>query len=99
LIALSPSAQDDIQQLARFYAERERPAAIRNLAAAVARAAVRIERDPAAGLAAPRPYPKLAKPGRAWVKEGPYWIAYATTNPPVISGVFHEAADIPRRIR
>lgn len=99
MIALSPNAQDDIQQLARFYAERERPAAIRNLAAAVARAAARIQRDRAAGLAAPRPYPKLAKPGRTWVKEGPYWIAYTTTDPPVISGVFHESADIPARLR
>ena len=38
-----------------------------------------------------------AKPGRAWTKAGRYWIAYSTVTPPVILGVFYEAADIPNR--
>jgi hypothetical protein len=48
-----------------------------------------------AGLPSPRPYPALARPGRRWIIEGHYWIAYSLTSPPVISGVFYVTADIP----
>jgi len=71
--------------------------AVRNLAAALAEAEARIEHDPGAGLPAPRPYPGLAREGRAWTKTGRYWIAYSMTVPPVILGVFHDSADIPGR--
>ena len=98
MIALSPKAQADVRGLARAYADRGRGNAVRNLAVVVARAGERIERDPGAGLAAPRPYPHLVQAGRRWLKEGAYWIAYATTEPPVIAGVFHERADIPGRV-
>lgn len=70
---------------------------MRNLITAVMEAARRIERDPGAGLPAPRPYPTLARLGQAWVKAGPYWVRYGLTSPPVITGVFHERADIPGR--
>lgn len=43
------------------------------------------------------PYPRLASDGRRWIKVGAYWIAYSTTEPPVILGVFYETADIPSR--
>ena len=65
---------------------------------AMQEAADRIEADPAAGLPAPRPYPELARPGRAWVKAGRYWVLYRTTAPPVIIAVFFETADIPGRL-
>jgi len=62
----------------------------------VAEAAHRIERDPAAGLPAPRSYPALARPGQARIKAGPYWIRYSSTRPPpVITGVFYKTTDIP----
>ncbi len=32
--------------------------------------------NPALGLAAPRPYPHLALPGRLWIKAGRYWVTY-----------------------
>jgi len=57
----------------------------------------RIERDPVAGLVAPRPYRNLTQNGRAWLKARRYWIAYTTKVPAVIVGVFFETADIPRR--
>jgi len=98
VIRLSPRAARDLDALLAYYDAHDRAEAVRNLQAAVARAATRIERDPGAGLPAPRPYPSLARPGRRWIREGVYWISYATTDPPVISGVFHERADIPGRI-
>ena len=58
----------------------------------------KIERDPSAGLKAPRPYPRLGQRGRAWVKAGRYWFAYSTMEPPVIVGVFFETANIPGRL-
>jgi hypothetical protein len=58
----------------------------------------RIARDPAAGLPAPRPYPQVARPGRAWVKAGRYWVVYTITHPPVIAAVFYETVNIPARL-
>jgi hypothetical protein len=57
----------------------------------------KIERNPDAGLSAPRPYPQLVRHGHAWVKAGSYWIAYSRTTPPLIVGIFHDTADIPSR--
>ena len=83
--------------LRSHYEERARPEALANLAAALEEAERRIERNPGEGLPAPRPYPTLARPGRAWIKARRYWIAYSTTAPPVIMGVFYDMADIPGR--
>ena len=94
----SAAAVAQVDELRRRYRANGRLEALRNLAAALAQAEARIERDPGAGFLAPRPYPNLARPGRAWTKTGRYWIAYSTTRPPVILGVFYETADIPRRI-
>jgi hypothetical protein len=73
-----------------------RPEAVRNLARAIAEASRAIEAG--RGIPAPRPYPELAQPGRAWIHAGRYWFRYALTRPPVILGVFYDAADIPGRI-
>ena len=97
MIRLSGDAERQIADLLRHYARLGRLEAGRNLIAAIDQAVARIERDPGAGSPAPRPYPDLARPGRAWTKAGRYWIAYSTTQPPVILGVFYEAADIPSR--
>ncbi|WP_425600675.1 type II toxin-antitoxin system RelE/ParE family toxin [Nitrospirillum viridazoti] len=68
------------------------------LAEALAEASEKIARNPEAGLPSPRPYPHLARPGQAWVKAGPYWIAYRTSPHLIIAAVFYETANIPRRL-
>jgi plasmid stabilization system protein ParE len=98
LIAYTPRAARQVEDLRQHYEGRERIEAIRALVAALDEAERKIEGDPAAGLAAPRPYPGLARRGRAWVKAGRYWIAYSTAQPPVIVAVFYDAADIPGRV-
>ncbi len=48
---------------------------------------------------APRPYPRLQRPGWLWLKEPPYWIAHAAdARGPVIRAIFHESADMPARL-
>lgn len=77
------------------YESLDRAAAVRNLLHAIEAVRERIVRSPTAGLAAPRTYPDLKKPGRLWLKEGRYWISYSPTKPPAITGVFFETVDIP----
>jgi plasmid stabilization system protein ParE len=98
LIEYTPRAIRQIGTLVQHYEDRHRPEAIRALFVALDAAERRIETNPSAGLAAPRPYPQVARRGRAWVKAGRYWIVYNTTPPPVIVAVFYETADIPRRM-
>jgi hypothetical protein len=85
-----------ITALRQHYRARERPEALRNLAAAL-RAAPKLI---AAGrsLSAPRPYPTLAETGTAWVFTGRYWVQHSTDTPPVIIAVFYDQADIPGRL-
>lgn len=98
MIDYTDEALDHARDLRRHYESLDRDTAIRALMRALAEAEARIELAPGVGLPAPRPYPQLARPGRAWVKSGRYWIVYTTTSPPVIAGVFYDAADIPRRL-
>ena len=98
MIRLSDEAERQLAALLHHYARLGRPEAGRNLIAAVDQASARIEREPEKGLVAPRPYPALARPGRLWTKAGPYWIAYTPALPPVILGIFYDAADIPGRV-
>jgi plasmid stabilization system protein ParE len=97
VIGLSRRAEAQIDRLLRHYERLGRVEASRNLLTALETASVQIERDPAVGVPAPRPYPQLARPGRAWVKVGRYWFAYRWHPPLVIAAVFYESADIPRR--
>jgi plasmid stabilization system protein ParE len=97
LIGYTPRAARQVDELRQHYEQRERIEALCALAAALEEAEQRIESNPAAGLTAPRPYPELARSGRAWIKAGRYWVAYSTTEPPVILGVFCDSADIPGR--
>jgi plasmid stabilization system protein ParE len=86
-----------VRELRQHYEGLKRPEAVRNLVAALHEAMTKIGADPGAGLAAPRPYPELARPGRAWVKAGRYWVCYTTTPRLLIVAVFFEAANIPAR--
>lgn len=99
MIELTPKAERALDDLREYYEQLERLEALQNLERALAEARDRIEQNPAAGLAAPRPYPYMARPGMAWLKAGRYWISYVTTKPTVITGIFYDAADIPNRIR
>lgn len=90
-------ARQQIAALQDHYERLDRIEAVLRLQAALTAAEQRIETNPLAGLPAPRPYPELAREGRAWTKAGRYWIAYRLTKPPVILGVFYETADITHR--
>jgi hypothetical protein len=68
------------------------------LLTALAESERRIENEPAAGLPAPRPYPRLAVPGVAWIKGGRYWKAYDLSSSSVIVAVFFETVNIPGRL-
>jgi plasmid stabilization system protein ParE len=91
-------ARRQIAALRDHYEQLDRIEAVMRLQAALTAAEQRIEARPDAGLPAPRPYPELARDGQAWIKVGRYWITYRLRKPPVIFGVFYEAADIPRRL-
>jgi hypothetical protein len=78
-----------IDDLRRAHADGERPDAMRGLDAAPEQAERKIEANPAVGLSAPSPYPRLVRPGRRWITAGRYWIAHGTIHgSPVIAGVY-----------
>ncbi len=97
MIALTPEAARQVEALERFYIDRQRAQALRNLGHALAEASLIIVNAPERGLPAPRPYPDLASLGLSWLKRGRYWIAYDPTVP-IIAGVFFETGDIPGRV-
>ena len=97
LIALTPEADARVRALERFYIEKRRPQALRNLGHALAEAGLIIMNAPERGLPAPRPYPAAASPGLSWLKRGGYWIAYDPAMP-IMAGVFFETDDIPNRV-
>jgi hypothetical protein len=68
LIGYTDKALEQVRVLRRHYETLARDAAIQALDRALTDAEAKIERAPAKGLPAPRPYPQLARPGWAWVK-------------------------------
>jgi plasmid stabilization system protein ParE len=98
LIPFSREATQQVVALRRHYEFLGRLEATTNLLAALRDASNAIERDPTAGLPAPRPYPQFARPGQAWVKAGRYWIAYRRHPRLVIAAVFYDTANIPNRM-
>lgn len=68
MIALSREARRDVAALARYCIRKDRAVAVGNLLAAIDHAAAQISANPHGGLHAPRPYPAVARPGRAWTK-------------------------------
>ena len=94
----SLSAARQVRALQRHDRDRQRPEAIRTLAAALESAWQTIVSRPDGGLPAPRPYPALVRPGLQWTKAGRYWIAYRTTPRVLIDAVFYGTAYIPGRL-
>jgi plasmid stabilization system protein ParE len=99
VIRLTAAAERQFDALLDHYAQLGRFEASRALVAAVDQAMLQIERDPASGLPAPRPYPQVSRPGRAWIKAGRYWVGYTTSAPLTVVAVFYDTADIPERYR
>lgn len=97
MIGYTVTAERHLDEFRLHYLELERLDALRNLDAALDQAEIRISANPKAGLAAPRPYPELARTGTAWIHIKRYWISYRLTVPAVITGIFYDAANIPRR--
>lgn len=98
MIGYTAAARRQVSTLREYYKQEQRPEAARSLRTALRDAEARIERDPGAGLPAPRPYPMLAQPGQAWIKAGSYWVRYNTGPAPTITGVFHDQASILGRM-
>jgi plasmid stabilization system protein ParE len=98
LIALAPVARRKVRALCAYYEERDRPQAARALRNALTAARDKIATSPAAGLPAPRPYKRLARPGRAWLKSGRYRIGYRIQPTTAIVPVFFQTANIPGRV-
>lgn len=97
MITLTPEAATQVAALERFYIDRQRATALRNLGHALAEASVIILNAPERGMPAPRPYPELDVFGFLWIKRGRYWIAY-DARLPIIAGVYFETDDIPNRV-
>ena len=71
VIVLGDEAERQVDVLVQHCLRREPPEAVHSLVNAIDQAVWKIERDPGAGLPAPRPYPTLARSDRAWIKAGP----------------------------
>lgn len=98
MISISPRARRDIRELQLHYLGKGRPEAAENLLAAVHEASDMIERNPHAGIEAPRPYPQLRRQRISWIKVHRYWIGYRRDPALTIAAVFYDAADIPQRL-
>lgn len=92
------TAIDQADLLRKFYREKERPDALRNLERSILDAERTLASAPHDGLPAPRPYPKLRHEGLLWIKSGRYWIAYRLQPTPIITAIFFDTADIPTRL-
>lgn len=97
MTAYTARAERQVNALRDHYEELGRNSATRALFAALDEAERRIDNGEA-GMPAPRPYPGLVRPNRAWIKAGRYWITYSTTTPPTIVGLYFDAANIPGRL-
>lgn len=88
-IQYTDTAERELDRLREHYRDKGRIEALLNLADAQEVAEARIKADPAAGVVAPRMYPGLRRPDRAWIEQGAYWFNYTLTDPPVILGVYY----------
>lgn len=98
MIGFTARARRQVTELRQHFRLALRLEAVWNLERAIKEAAAQIEREPQAGIPAPRPYPTLARPDQAWCKVDRYWFRYSLTSPPVITAVFYDAANIPDRL-
>jgi len=99
MVLLTGAAQAQFEALERHYAKLDRDLATIRMMEAVASAIARIEQQTGPFWPAPRPYPDLAEYGWRWLKEGRYWIAFASISEGyAITGIFFETANIPGRL-
>lgn len=100
MIRITRSAQNQLEDLLRFYlVEKDRPDAARRLSDDVAAAARLIRADPNGGTSFPRPYPELEWLAFQWIKSRIYWVSWRVLDGvPVVTNVFHEAADLGSRV-
>jgi plasmid stabilization system protein ParE len=99
MIRQTLSAERQARALFRHYIEKDRPAAHRNLAAAIRIAARRIASAPHDGAPFPHPYPGMARWEFRWIKVHRYWFAWSTAKGyPVLTNILHDESDMPRRI-
>jgi hypothetical protein len=97
LIGYTPTARRHVNDLIAHYRKIRRPEAIRNMHAALAKVEAMIEGRAARPRDFPATYRALARDGRAWLREGIYWVAYETSEPPIIVAVFWAGADLAGR--
>ena len=99
MVLITAGAQAQLGALEQHYASLGRERAIEQLVDALSSAAARIEAQAGPFLPSPRPYPQLSDYGWRWLKQARYWFAFATIEEAyVITGVFFESADIPKRL-
>lgn len=98
MIFYTVTAERQLDEFRLHYRRLERLEALRNLDAALDEVEALIDSNHSPGLPAPRPYPELARPGTLWIHAKRYWISYQPTIPPVITGIFYDEANIPRRV-
>jgi hypothetical protein len=98
LIVYSDEALD-MREFRNYYERKDRIEAIISLNAAMLEAETSIDRSPESGLPSPRPYARLARPGRLWMKSRSYWVCYGIDRPHVIWAVFYAQANIPGRLK
>jgi plasmid stabilization system protein ParE len=99
VIGYTKRADDLVDDLVAHYRRKRRPEAILNLNQALATAESEIQADPGTGFSAPRPYPTVIVHGWLWRHVGGYWIAWRRRPALLITAVFWDQADIPRRLR
>jgi len=99
LIAFSPRAKRQLDELTSHYAEHGRDVAIDRLVESIERASARYLGNRGQFYDAPRPYPTLLRRGWRWTKEGRYWIAFGPAKDgAVIRAIFYETANMPERL-
>jgi plasmid stabilization system protein ParE len=102
LVLITDAARSQYLGMVRHYLQATprrsaRPEAARRLIETYDAALARIAAEPRSWRTHPRPYPDLARYGFRWIKLHRYWFAWHPGPPPVITNIFDETADIPRR--
>ena len=101
MIRITFDAANQIDGLLAFYLEDidpPRPDAAMALLVELAEAQKRIEMDPSRGRSYPATYVGMQRFGFLWLRVRAYWISWAALpRGPVVTNVFHAAADIEHR--
>jgi plasmid stabilization system protein ParE len=94
---IGPVAQQQINNLAAHYRRINRPAAVRNLRAAVATVLRKIDQPDTRSRQFPATYSGLAALNMSWIREHDYWFSYgkASDGTMTIANVIYDRNDIP----